>query len=226
MPVPEYKVESLYLGTKVGIRSLCAHRFCYLILRTSSALYSLLRSCIKMASDKAKCSIYVQSHIYGSEGVNATPFEPLARHWFPGTKRNSPNFSHLVWNPANLRLSSGPNISSRWFHWNAFIRILANCLLNHPPKLRQFFLLQNDTCFTKLCRPGVSKCDRCAMDLVLQSAMIIRNCDITALEPIFHTVVSPKSSLSLSFCFVQGHYFGSDTFHFWISHTWTDLSLL
>lgn len=185
MPVPEYKVESLYLGTKVGIRSLCAHRFCYLILRTSSALYSLLRSCIKMASDKAKCSIYVQSHIYGSQGVNATPFEPLARHWFPGTKRNSPNFSHLVWNPANLRLSSGPNISSRWFHWNAFIRILANCLLNHPPKLRQFFLLQNDTCFTKLCRPGVSKCDRCAMDLVLQSAMIIRNCDITAFETYF-----------------------------------------
>lgn len=166
MPVPEYKVESSYLGTKVGIRSLCAHRFCYLILRTSSALYSLLRSCIKMASDKAKCSTYVQSHINGSQGVNATPFEPLARHWFPGTKRKSPNFSHLVWNPANLRLSSGPNISSRWFHWNAFIRILANCLLNHPPKLRQFFLLQNDTCFTKLCRPGVSKCDRCAMDLV------------------------------------------------------------
>lgn len=226
MPVPEYKVESLYLGTKVGIRSLCAHRFCYLILRTSSALYSLLTSCIKMASDKAKCSIYVQSHIYGSQGVNATPFEPLARHWFPGTKRNSPNFSHLVWNPANLRLSSGPNISSRWFHWNAFIRILANCLLNHPPKLRQFF-------YYKMIHVLLN-----FVDLVFQSAIDVRwiwyykvrwlleIATLQLLEPIFHTVVSPKSSLPLSFCFVQGHYFGSDTFHFWISHTWTDLSLL
>ena len=138
MPVPEYKVESLYLGTKVGIRSLCAHRFCYLILRTSSALYSLLRSCIKMASDKAKCSIYVQSHIYGNQGVNATNER---------NKRTEPR-------------GTAP-ILVTWF-------------------LRQFFLLQNYTCFTKLCRPGVSKCDRCAMDLVLQSAMIIRNCDITA----------------------------------------------
>ena len=180
--------SSPYLGTKVGIRSLCAHRFCYLILRTSSALYSLLRSCIKMASDKAKCSIYVQSHIYGSQGVNATPFEPLARHWFPGTQRNSPSFSHLVWNPANLRLSSGPNISSRWFHWNAFIRILANCLLNHPPKLRQFFfyykmihVLQN------------------FVDLVFQSAIDVRwiwyykvrwlleIATLQLLEPIFHS---------------------------------------
>lgn len=157
----------------------------------------MLRSCIKMASGKAKCSNYVQSHIYVSQGVNPTPFEALARHWFPGTKRKSPNFSHLVWNPANLRLSSGPDISSRWFYWNAFIRILANCLLNHPPKLRQFFLLQNDTCFTKICQPGVSKCDGCAMDLVLQSAMIIRNCDITAFGTNFFTQLFRRSRLLL-----------------------------
>ena len=187
----------------------------------------MLRSCIKMASDKAKCSNYIQSHIYVSQGVNATPFEPLARHWFPGTKRKSANFSHLVWNPANLRLSSGPDISSRWFYWNAFIRILANCLSNHPPKLRQFFLIQNDTCFTKICRPGVSKCDVCAMDLVLQSAMIIRNCNITAFGTNFFTQLFRRSRLLLChFALSRGIILVATTSNFWISHTWTDLSLL
>ena len=38
------------------------------------------------------------------------------------------------------------------------------------------------------------------MDLVLQSAMIIRNCDITAFGTNFHTVVSPKSSSTLFVC--------------------------
>ena len=40
-----------------------------------------------------------------------------------------------------------------------------------------------------------------AMDLVLQSALIIRNCDSTAFGThYFHTVVSPKSSSTLFVC--------------------------
>ena len=57
----------VYLGTKVGIRS---HML--VIGQSSAALYSLLSSCFKMASDRAKCSDYLHSHISGT--VNATPF--------------------------------------------------------------------------------------------------------------------------------------------------------
>ena len=64
MQVPEYKVSTLFSGTKVGTGSLCVHSF----------LFSLLSSCFKMASDRAKWSNYVDSLISGTQSVNTTPF--------------------------------------------------------------------------------------------------------------------------------------------------------
>ena len=40
----------------------------------STALFSLLSACFKMASDRAKWSNYVHSHISGTQAVNAAPF--------------------------------------------------------------------------------------------------------------------------------------------------------
>ena len=45
-----------------------------LVLGMPTALYSLLSSCFKMASDKAKWSNYIQSHIWGTKSVNTKPF--------------------------------------------------------------------------------------------------------------------------------------------------------
>ena len=39
----------------------------------STALFSLLSSCFKMESDRAKWSNYVHSHISGTQSVNTTP---------------------------------------------------------------------------------------------------------------------------------------------------------
>ena len=51
-----------------------------------TALYSLLRSCFRMASDRAKWSRYVRSHISGTQGVNATPFCAGTQTLVRGTK--------------------------------------------------------------------------------------------------------------------------------------------
>ena len=51
-PVPEYQVETLYPGTKVGTGFLCAHRFCHL-RAINSFVPPLLRSRFKMVTDKA-----------------------------------------------------------------------------------------------------------------------------------------------------------------------------
>ena len=40
----------------------------------STALFSLLSSCFKLDSDRAKCSTYVHSHKLGTQSVNTTPF--------------------------------------------------------------------------------------------------------------------------------------------------------
>ena len=45
-----------------------------LVLGMSTALYSLLSSCFEMASDKAKWSNFIQSHISGTKSVNTKPF--------------------------------------------------------------------------------------------------------------------------------------------------------
>ena len=44
------------------------------VLGLSTAVYSLLSSCLKMASDKAKWSNYIQNHISGTKSVNTKPF--------------------------------------------------------------------------------------------------------------------------------------------------------
>ena len=59
----------VYSGTKVGIRS-----HILVLGQSTAALYSLLSSCFKMASDRAKWSNHLHSHISGTQGVNATPF--------------------------------------------------------------------------------------------------------------------------------------------------------
>ena len=45
-----------------------------LVLGMSTALYSLLSSCFEMASDKAKWSNFIQSHISSTKSVNTKPF--------------------------------------------------------------------------------------------------------------------------------------------------------
>lgn len=92
------QTEPLYSGSKVGTESLCVRRrqsclyhthilvlgpktpapasqasFLF-VLGLSTAVYSLLSSCFKMASDKAKWSNYIQNHISGTKSVNTKPF--------------------------------------------------------------------------------------------------------------------------------------------------------
>ena len=45
-----------------------------LVLRQSTALYSLLSSCFKIASHGEKWSNYVHNHISDTQGVKTTPF--------------------------------------------------------------------------------------------------------------------------------------------------------
>ena len=60
-----------------------------LLLGQSNALHSLLSSCFKMASDKARWSNYVNSRTkYGFQGVKTTPFSA-------GTQAVDPQ--HQVW---------------------------------------------------------------------------------------------------------------------------------
>ena len=60
----------------------------------STALFSVLSSYFKMASDGAKWSKYMDSHISGTQHH----FVPVSRHWFPSTKCGQPlrHRSHLV----------------------------------------------------------------------------------------------------------------------------------
>ena len=51
----------------------CVHTI-FVSAGQSTALFSLLSSCFKMASDRAKWSNYVHSHISGTQSVNTTPF--------------------------------------------------------------------------------------------------------------------------------------------------------
>lgn len=46
----------------------------YLVLGQSTALWTLLGSCFKVASDRAKWGNYVHSYMSGSQGVNITLF--------------------------------------------------------------------------------------------------------------------------------------------------------
>ena len=58
----------------------------------SKALFALLSSCFKMASDSANWSNYVHSHISGTQSVNTTPFRL--------TKYLSPEANWLWWIPS------------------------------------------------------------------------------------------------------------------------------
>ena len=49
----------------------------------STALFSLLSECFKMASDRAKWSSYVHSHILGTQSVNTAPFRAGAQALVP-----------------------------------------------------------------------------------------------------------------------------------------------
>ena len=73
MPVPEYKVETLYSGTKVDTGSFNVHTI-FVSFGQSTAMYSLLSARFKKASVRAKWSNYVHSHISSTQSVNTTPF--------------------------------------------------------------------------------------------------------------------------------------------------------
>ena len=82
-----------------------------LVLGQSTALFSLLCSCSKMASDRAKWSSYVHSFIcriirYSRCEHNTMDFVPVPRHWFPGIKCRQPlslvNLSLLQLERSNL----------------------------------------------------------------------------------------------------------------------------
>ena len=66
-----------------------------LVLGQSTALFSLLCSCLKMASNRAKWSSYVHSCLcriirYSKCEHNTMDFVPVPRHWFPGIKCGKP----------------------------------------------------------------------------------------------------------------------------------------
>ena len=71
-----------------SIGSLCALGPFLLVLGQSTALYSLLRPCFKMASDRAKWSNYVGSCLSSTQGVNTKPFYEGIQVLVPG---------HQVW---------------------------------------------------------------------------------------------------------------------------------
>ena len=95
-----YKVSTLYAGTKVGTGSLCAHNINFVSSGQSTALFLLLSSCFKMASNRAKWSHYVHSHIWGTQSVNTTPFCARTQALVPG---------HPVGSLVEFMLSSEPH---------------------------------------------------------------------------------------------------------------------
>ena len=95
-----YKVLTLYTGTKVDTGSLCAHNIKNFVSSgQSTALFLLLSSCVKMASNRAKLSHYVHSHISGTQKVNTTLYCAGNQALVPG---------HRVDNPFKFLLSSKP----------------------------------------------------------------------------------------------------------------------
>ena len=88
--------KTLYSSIKVGIGSLCAHRF-LLLLGQSTAWYSLLSSCFTMGSDRAKWSNYahrVTFHVLNVWTQHLYVLVPIGGHWFLGTKCGQP-LTHL-----------------------------------------------------------------------------------------------------------------------------------
>ena len=77
--VPEYKVSTLYSGTKVDTGSLSANRFHLLVLWQSTSLFSELSSCLKTAAVRAKWSKYVHSHISGTQSLKRSKFVKRSR---------------------------------------------------------------------------------------------------------------------------------------------------
>ena len=65
----------------------------------STALFSLLSSCLKMASDRAKWGNYVHRHISGTQSVNTTPC-------CAGTQALVPE--HQVWTAPKATWFPGP----------------------------------------------------------------------------------------------------------------------
>ena len=59
-----------------------------IVLGQSTALYSLLSSCFKMASDRAEWSNYVHSYLSNIQGVNITRYCAGTHALVPG---------HQVW---------------------------------------------------------------------------------------------------------------------------------
>ena len=66
----------------------------------STALFLLLSSCFKMASNRGKWSHYVHSHIWGTQTVNTTPFCARTQALVPG---------HPVGSLLEFMLSSEPH---------------------------------------------------------------------------------------------------------------------
>ena len=71
VPVPEYQVETLYSGTKVGTGPLCAHRVCYFCGHPPLCDHSKTHVFLKMASDREKWSNYAHSCMSGTQGTHA-----------------------------------------------------------------------------------------------------------------------------------------------------------
>ena len=106
LPVKRVKVPTLEFGHGDGTRvalvwalGLTVHTV-FVRSGQSTAVYSLLRSCFRMASDRAKWSNYVHGHMAGTQGVNTTPF-------CAGTQTLL--HAHQVWTPsytvASLRIN-------------------------------------------------------------------------------------------------------------------------
>ena len=87
VPVPEYKVKTLYSGTKVSTGSLCAHNFCKFRAVHCFVLAAKLIFQSGIWQGKMEYN-YVHSHILGTQSVNTTPFCAVTQELVP---------KHQVW---------------------------------------------------------------------------------------------------------------------------------
>ena len=113
---PKYKNETLFYGTKVGTRVPVRRPF-LIVLGKCRALYSLLSSCFKMTSDRAKWSNYVYSYISSTQGMNITRSCRYPGTGYPESSVDSPEelsdnasicfIFVLLYQPYNMKSSKG-----------------------------------------------------------------------------------------------------------------------
>ena len=97
----------------------------------SFVLYSLLSSCFKMASEKAKWSDYPHSYISGTQGVNTTPCCVVNTPALHGSREPSADTAPKIEPHYKQSLSIAPAFVPWFFRFDLLLRPTIKTLLTY-----------------------------------------------------------------------------------------------